>query len=95
MTTLAPQLERAALLPVDEVDVTILVDNVVDINLPGTDVALRPPRHYACDGASRKRGGRARFSPGRGGTAPLLRVTSDPVEMQHGHCVPTTSHSRS
>ena len=46
MTTLAPQLERAALLPVDEVDVTILVDNVVDINLPGTDVALRPPRHY-------------------------------------------------
>ena len=61
-----------------------------------TTVAVGIVRHRdACDGASRKREGRVRFSPGRGWTVPLLHVTCDQVEMQHGHCVPTTSHSRS
>lgn len=44
--TSAPTMEQASLLPVDEVDVTILVDNFVDINLPSTDVAHRAIRHY-------------------------------------------------
>lgn len=39
-------MEVAALEPVDVTDVTVLVDNIVDINLPSTDVALRAPRPY-------------------------------------------------
>ncbi len=39
-------MERAPLLPVDGLEVTILVDNFVDINLPSTDVAHRAIRHY-------------------------------------------------
>jgi hypothetical protein len=35
--------DRVVLLPVDALDVTILVDNFVDILLPSTDVARRPP----------------------------------------------------
>jgi len=43
MTTLAPQLERAALLPVDEVDVTILVDNVAaDHRIPALSITETP-----------------------------------------------------
>jgi len=45
MTGLA-NLQTASLLPVDSVDVTVLVDNFVDINMAGTDVAQRPTRHY-------------------------------------------------
>ncbi len=39
-------MEQASLVPVDGVDVTILVDNFVDINLASTDVAPRATRHY-------------------------------------------------
>ena len=39
-------LEAASLLPVDCVDVTIVVDNFVDINMAESDVAHRPVRHY-------------------------------------------------
>ena len=35
--------ERVNLLPVDVADVTILVDNVVDILIPSTEVAQRAP----------------------------------------------------
>jgi hypothetical protein len=35
--------DRVVLLPVDALDVTILVDNFVEILLPSTDVARRPP----------------------------------------------------
>ncbi len=45
MTGLA-NLQTASLLPVDSVDVTILVDNFVDINLSSTDVARRAIRPY-------------------------------------------------
>jgi hypothetical protein len=33
-------METASLEPVDVPEVTVLVDNVVDINLPGTDIAF-------------------------------------------------------
>jgi 7,8-dihydropterin-6-yl-methyl-4-(beta-D-ribofuranosyl)aminobenzene 5'-phosphate synthase len=39
-------LEQARLATVDVVDVTVLVDNVIDINLPSTDVARRALRPY-------------------------------------------------
>ncbi|HEX8771508.1 MAG TPA: MBL fold metallo-hydrolase [Acidimicrobiales bacterium] len=42
----APRIETASLVPVDALDVTILVDNFVDINLPSTQVARRAIRHY-------------------------------------------------
>jgi 7,8-dihydropterin-6-yl-methyl-4-(beta-D-ribofuranosyl)aminobenzene 5'-phosphate synthase len=35
--------DRVTLLPVDAVDITILVDNFIDILLPSTDLARRPP----------------------------------------------------
>ena len=35
--------ERVNLLPVDAADITILVDNVIDILTPGTEVAQRTP----------------------------------------------------
>lgn len=35
--------DRVTLLPVDAVDITILVDNVVDILLPSTEMVQRPP----------------------------------------------------
>src|SRR6266516_5941166 len=38
--------ERANLLPVDAADVTILVDNALDILLPSDEVARRAPLHY-------------------------------------------------
>ncbi len=39
-------MERASLVPVDAADVTILVDNFVDVNLPSTEVANRAARPY-------------------------------------------------
>ncbi len=39
-------METARLEPVDAAEVTVLVDNVVDINLPSTEVAHRAPRPY-------------------------------------------------
>jgi 7,8-dihydropterin-6-yl-methyl-4-(beta-D-ribofuranosyl)aminobenzene 5'-phosphate synthase len=38
--------ERVTLLPVDAADVTILVDNFLDILLPSDEVAHRAPLHY-------------------------------------------------
>src|SRR6476660_5626115 len=38
--------ERVTLLPVDAADVTILVDNSLDILLPSDEVAQRAPLHY-------------------------------------------------
>ena len=46
IASLAPRMETASLSPVDTVDVTILVDNTIDINLPGSAIAHRAPRHY-------------------------------------------------
>jgi 7,8-dihydropterin-6-yl-methyl-4-(beta-D-ribofuranosyl)aminobenzene 5'-phosphate synthase len=39
-------LEAASLLPVDGVEVTVLVDNFVDINMAGSEVVERPIRPY-------------------------------------------------
>ncbi len=39
-------METAPLEPVDVAEVTVLVDNVVDINLPSTEAAFRAPRPY-------------------------------------------------
>jgi 7,8-dihydropterin-6-yl-methyl-4-(beta-D-ribofuranosyl)aminobenzene 5'-phosphate synthase len=39
-------METAPLEPVDVAEVTVLVDNVVDINLPSTDIAVRAARPY-------------------------------------------------
>src|SRR5262245_3289352 len=38
--------ERASLLPVDSVDVTILVDNAIDALVPSTPLAQRPPIYW-------------------------------------------------
>lgn len=38
--------DRVTLEPVDLAEVTIVVDNSIDILVPSTDVAQRPPRRY-------------------------------------------------
>ena len=38
--------ERVILLPVDAADVTILVDNSLDIHMTSDEVAHRAPLHY-------------------------------------------------